>query len=118
MTSLKYTGFRCAVNKQPKGDWIEIWVSDWNIAEWGFYAYISLDRCEEDLKAINALIRELNWRDGDIYVELINHSEGLRDFYHRLYSDGSLYHNAVLFPETWRELLKSKTEGEKRKLSL
>ncbi|MEM3696522.1 MAG: hypothetical protein QXQ94_03325 [Candidatus Bathyarchaeia archaeon] len=65
---LKYKGFWNNVNEKPKGEWIEIFASDWNKDYWGFYAYISLDNYAQDIAAINKLIHELNWRDGDVYV--------------------------------------------------
>jgi len=43
---------------------------------------------------------------GDVYVELINHSDGLKDFYHCLYEQGYFTHHVVLNIEKWRQWLK------------
>jgi len=98
---LTYKGFYKSVNEKPRGEWIEIFASDWFKDYWAFYAYISLDNHKKDIEAINNLIHRLNWRDGDVYVELINHSEGLKDFYHWLYEKGYFTHHCALDPENW-----------------
>lgn len=100
---LKYRGWWNAINPQPKEEeWIELFASDWLKDHWAFYAYIRLSHYEEDITAINALIRHLNWRDGDVYVELINHSDGLAELYHVLYREGSKYaHWNALDPKDW-----------------
>lgn len=100
---LTYKGFYESVNEKPRGEWIEIFVSDWFKDYWGFYAYISLENYERDIEAINSLIHRLNWRDGDVYVELINRSEGLKDFYHWLYEKSYFTHHCALDPENWRK---------------
>ena len=100
---LTYKGFYESVNEKPRGEWIEIFASDWFKDYWAFYAYISLDNHEKDIEAINNLIHRLNWRDGDVYVELINRSEGLKDFYHWLYEKGYFTHHYALDPENWRK---------------
>jgi len=100
---LTYKGFYKSVNEKPRGEWIEIFASDWFKDYWAFYAYISLDNHKKDIEAINNLIHRLNWRDGDVYVELINHSEGLKDFYHWLYEKGYFTHHCALDPENWRK---------------
>jgi len=103
---LKYRGFFKSVNEQPKdGEWIEVFASDWFKEHWAFYAYIRLANYKEDIEAINNLIQKLNWRDGDVYVELINHSEGLKSFYHQLYEAGYFTHHNALEPENWRKHL-------------
>jgi len=100
---LKYQGYFNWVNSVPQNGWIEVFCSDWNKDHWAFYAYIGADSHREDLKAINRLIMDLNFRDGDVYVELIDHSRNLSDFYHTLYSDlGSDY---VLKPDIWEKNL-------------
>ena len=100
---LTYKGFYKSVNEKPRGEWIEIFASDWFKDYWAFYAYISLDNHKKDIEAINNLIHRLNWRDGDVYVELINRSEGLKDFYHWLYEKGYFTHHCALDPENWRK---------------
>lgn len=100
---LTYKGFWNSVNEKPRGEWIEIFASDWFKDYWGFYAYISLENYEKDIEGINNLIHRLNWRDGDVYVELINRSEGLKDFYHWLYERGYFTHHCALDPENWRK---------------
>ena len=103
---LTYKGFYKSVNEKPRGEWIEVFASDWFKDYWAFYAYISLDNHKKDIEAINNLIHRLNWRDGDVYVELINHSEGLKDFYHWLYEKGYFTHQCALDPENWRKLFR------------
>jgi len=98
---LEYKGFYNAVNPKPAGEWIEVFASDWFKDYFAFYAYISLDNYKEDIKAINDLITELNWRDSDVYVELIDHSEGLKNFYHKLYEGGHYTHHNALDPRNW-----------------
>lgn len=108
---MKYRGFWNRVNKKPEsGEWIELWASDWNKDHWGFYAFIRADHYKEDIEAINALIQELNWRDGDVYVELINHSENFKEFYDRLYQKGYLAHWDTLRVEKWEEVKTILTE--------
>jgi hypothetical protein len=107
---LKYKGFYETVNPKPEGEWILIFASDWFKEHWTFYAYVSLENYEKDLEEINELIHRLNWRDGDVYVELINHSPGLKDFYHHLYERGYFTHHNALNPQNWRSYLASKTE--------
>jgi hypothetical protein len=99
---LKYKGFYETVNPKPKGEWILIFASDWFKEHWAFYAYISLESYEEDLEQINELIHRLNWRDSDVYVELIDHSPALKEFYHHLYEQGYFTHHNALDPKNWR----------------
>jgi len=106
---LKYKGFFKSVNPKPEGEWIEIFASDWNKDWFAFYAYISLENYEQDIKEINELISELNWMDGDVYVELINHSPGLKEFYHWLYEKGYYTHHCALDPENWRRWFSGKS---------
>jgi len=102
---VQYKGFAKGVNEEPQGDeWIEIWASDWNKDYWGFYAYISLKNCMKDIEDIWTLINELNWRDGDVYVELINHSDGLKAFYEKLLEKGYMTDDAVLNPDNWKQI--------------
>jgi hypothetical protein len=102
LRELRYKGFYETVNRKPKGEWIRIFVSDWFKQYWAFYAYISLENYERDIEAINDLIHRLNWRDDDVYVELIDRSAGLKDFYHHLYEWGYFTHHNVLDPQNWR----------------
>lgn len=116
--ALKYRGFWNHVNSEPQGDWIEIWVSDWNKDFWGFYAHIAVDNYDQDIEAINDLITILNWRDGDVYIELIDlpakdafekTPEGHKDyptdlgrFYEKMYDIDSWSHSSILNPRYWK----------------
>lgn len=101
---MKYRGFWESVNSKPEGDWVQIWASDWNKDYWGFYAYISSENYERNIKEIQNLIRELNYRDGDVYIELINHSEGLEAFYNQLMNNSF---------DTWYDLTTETWEASK-----
>jgi hypothetical protein len=109
---MKYNGYGNSVNEKPEGEWIEIFASDWFKDYWVFYAFISLGSYEKDIAEVNDLIHEMNWRDGDIYVELINHSDGLKDFYHWLYDQGYFTHHVVLDIEKWRQWLKENEDHQ------
>ena len=98
----EYRGYFNKVNSKPQDSWIEVFCSDWNKDHWAFYAFIGVASYREDLKGINSLIERLNWRDGDVYVELINHSEDLSDFYHKLYG---LSDWDALNPDIWEKHL-------------
>lgn len=100
-TTLKYKGFFKHVNDKPTGEHIELFVSDWNKDHWAFYVYISLDDYETDIEDILELMRALNWRDGDVYCELINRTPELEHFYHYLYELGDYTQNDVLNPRYW-----------------
>jgi hypothetical protein len=106
-TELKYKGFFKYINKEPTDEYIEIFVSDWNKEHWGFYAHISQDDYETDIDNIQELITKLNYRDGDVYTELINHSDELKHFYKYLYDLGHYTQSDVLNPELW-EILEEK----------
>jgi len=99
-----------AVNEQPTGKYIEIFVSDWNKDHWMFYAYINKDCYEDDINEVQELITKLNFRDGDVYIELINHSEDLEGFYKYLYDMGDYSNSEVLNPEYW-EILEEKGDS-------
>lgn len=103
---LTYKGFSKAVNKQPN-EYIEIFVSDWNKDYWAFYVYISQDNYEEDIQNINNLITKLNYRDGDIYIELIDRTEGLEHFYKHIYEINHYTDSDILNLEMW-EILEDK----------
>ena len=100
---MKYRGYFNPVNRKPEGEYIEIFCSDWNKDHWAFYAYIRPESYAEDLKEINDLIERLNWRDGDVYVELIDRSEGLKELYSKFYEMGHLAHWDTLSPENWEK---------------
>lgn len=101
---LKYVTAYKSVNQKPEGEWIMVFASDWLKEHWAFYAYISLDNHEEDIKAVNMLIHRLNWRDGDVYVELINHSgDKMSRFYSTLHDMGHFTHHCALDMENWKK---------------
>lgn len=100
----KYVKYGCHLNEKPEGfntEYIEIFVSDYNKEYWCFYAYISEENHKEDIDSIWKIISKLNWRDGDTYTELINHSGGLKFFYSYLYKRDSHDHSSVLDPKSW-----------------
>jgi hypothetical protein len=100
-----YKDFFKAVNEKPVNDeYIELFVSDWNKEHFAFYVYISKDNYEQDIEDIINLTKELNFRDGDVYHELIDHSEGLEGFYHYLYELGKYTQSDVLDIEYWEIL--------------
>ena len=105
--NLEYKGFFKHVNDKPTGEYIEVFVSDWNKEYWAFYYYISLDNYEQDIEDINNLITKLNYRDGDIYHELIDHSPDLEGFYKYIYDSEKYSHPNALNIELW-EILKDK----------
>jgi len=101
---LKYRGYFNAVNPKPEGNYILVFCSDWNKDYWAFYAYISQKNWREDLRQINDLVRRMNWRDGDVYVELIDfHDETMRKFYMTLYDENDWAHWDALDPEQWEK---------------
>ena len=107
---LNYKGHYTAVNN-PAESYIEIFCSDWNKDYWSFYAYINADTYEQDTKDVLALIKKLNYRDGDVYVELINHSDDLESFYKILYDNDWYAEWSTLWPDYWvkaQELLEVK----------
>ena len=101
LRKLRYRGFYETVNPKPEGEWLLVFASDWFKQYWAFYAYVSLESYEKDIEAINGLIHRLNWRNGDVYVELIDHSPGLKDFYCHLYELGYFTHHNSLDPQNW-----------------
>lgn len=101
---LEYQGYFNKVNPKPEGNYILIFASDWHKDYWAFYAYISQNDWKEDIRKIDDLIKRLNWRDGDVYVELIDfHNETMRDFYMYLYDIDDWAHWVVLDPEQWEK---------------
>ena len=101
---LQYRGYFNTVNPKPEGNYILIFASDWNKDYWTFYCYISQKNWQEDIRQVNDLIKHMNWRDGDVYVELIDfHDEMMRDFYMFLYDDNDWAHWNVLDPEEWEK---------------
>jgi len=100
---LKYRGFFNTVNPKPQGNYILLFASDWNKDYWAFYAYISQDNWRADIKQINELIQKMNWRDGDVYVELIDyHDKSMHDFYMYLYDSCDMAHWNALDPKEWQ----------------
>jgi len=104
---LKYKGFFKHINDKPTGEYIELFVSDWNKEHWAFYCYIEKDNYETDIEEIQELITKKNYRDGDVYCELINHSDELEGFYKYLYDAGQYTQSEVLNPRYW-EILEEK----------
>ena len=104
---MQYKGFFNPVNAKPQGDWIEVFCSDWNKDHWAFYAYIGVDSYERDTKEISDLVEKLNWRDGDTYIELINHSanERAKDLYEKMMKKSDMSDWAALDPNVWKELV-------------
>ncbi|GAH71951.1 unnamed protein product, partial [marine sediment metagenome] len=100
----EYGGFYNTVNSEPQDSWIKVFCSDWNKDHWAFYAYIGVDSYQEDLKGINRLIERLNWRDGDVYVELINHEDDAKNIYDKFCDRGGWDHGAILNAEAWIEI--------------
>ncbi|MFO7836318.1 MAG: hypothetical protein R6V83_06675 [Candidatus Thorarchaeota archaeon] len=98
---IEYNGFWKPANNKPVGEYVLVWVSDWLKQDWGFYCYIALDRHRQDLKGIHALIYKLNCHGVDVYVELVDHSLGLREFYSEQYNRNRISHYHILKPETW-----------------
>jgi hypothetical protein len=104
---LEYKGFYKTINEKPEGECINLFVSDWNKEHFAFYVYIGKDNYSDDIEQIQKLITKLNYRDGDVYCELIDHSPELEHFYHYLYELGHYTQSDVLDPEYW-EILKEK----------
>lgn len=107
---LNYKGFFKHTNEKPTGEYIEIFVSDWNKEHWSFYVYISQDNYEEDIEEINNLITELNYRDQDYYFELIDRSDELKGFYNYIYDSNRYTHSDILNIELW-EILEEKGDN-------
>jgi len=101
-TTPEYKGFFESANKPETDEWIEVFVSDWNKEHFGFYAYIDKDTYEKDIKNIWDLIHSFNY-GGDIYVELIDHSPSMKEFYEWLYDKGYWADWDALNPKTWKE---------------
>jgi hypothetical protein len=109
---LKYKGYFNEVNSKPEGNYILIFASDWNKDYWAFYAYISQQDWWKDIRQINNLVKRMNWRDGDVYVELINfHDETMRKFYMTLYDESDWAHWNALDPETWKNTVLKQQGG-------
>jgi len=96
--------FRRPANSKPDGEYVLAWVSDWLKQDWGFYCYISLDTYKEDLDGIPGLIEELNFRGVDVYVEMVDHSPGLKESYREEYHRSKISHYYILKPETWERV--------------
>ena len=104
---MKYNGFFKHINDKPTDEYIELFVSDWNKEHFAFYCYISKDNYETDIEEIQELITKKNFRNGDVYCELINHSDELEGFYKYLYEIGQYTQSEVLNPRYW-EILEEK----------
>lgn len=98
--TMKYHGFWNHANTKPES-WICVWVSDWNKDYWGTYVYIDSTKYEEDTKELLKLINKLNWRDGDVYVELIDHSPDLKELYNYMYERDWYQQWSTLNPDLW-----------------
>jgi len=105
---LEYKGWYEEVNEPPKDDeWIEVFVSDYNIQCWAFYAYIGLKTFREDIEAICNIEPFKSWL-GDTYVELVDCSKGIEPFYRYLYAKGYYTHHNALDPEEWEKYVNGK----------
>jgi len=104
---MEYKGFFKHINSKPTGEYIDVFISDWNKEHWAFYVYIDKDNYEEDIDQINELIQKKNYRDGDVYIELIDHSDDLEHFYKYVYDSGHYTHSAILDKTLW-EILENK----------
>ena len=98
---MKYKGFFKAVNPKPEGEYIELFVSDWNKEHWAFYVYISRDNYGTDIQDINDLITKLNYRDEDVYIELIDYNGDIDGLYHYVYDGSHLSHSEILNTRLW-----------------
>jgi len=107
---VEYNGYLKHVNSKPDGDFIEVFVSDWNKDNWAFYVYIDGDNYETDIEEINNLIEKLNYNDQDYYFELIDRSEELKGFYKYIYDLGTYTHSDILNLELW-EILEEKGDN-------
>ena len=103
-TTPEYKGFYNEANQPETKHWIEVFVSDWNKDYFGLYAYIDVATYEKDIKNIWKLINSFGY-GGDIYIELINHSDDkkVKEFYHWLYDRGYWADWDALNPKVWRE---------------
>lgn len=107
---MEYKGMYKHLNSKPTGDFIEVFVSDWNKDYFAFYVYISQDDYETEIGEINNLISKLNYRDGDVYIELINRSGELKGFYDYIYDSNRYTHSEILNIELW-EILQEKGDN-------
>ena len=89
------------LENKPEGEYIEIFVSDWNKDYWYFYDYITMENYPSDIKRITDRIKRENWRDGDWYVELIDRTDNLLYFYKHLYGIGEYTQSDVLNIDYW-----------------
>ena len=82
-----------------------IFVSDWNMEYWAFYAVIDRDSYEDDISDIRSLIKMLNWRDGDWYIEMVDQTGDIDGFYNHMYDRSSLTHQDILDTDFWEILI-------------
>jgi hypothetical protein len=101
---MEYKGFFKTVNTKPTGDSITVFISDWHKEHWAFYVHISRDNFEADIDEISQLMDKLNYRDGDVYIELIDYEGDLEHFYKYVYDSGYMTHSAILDKELWEIL--------------
>jgi hypothetical protein len=146
---LEYNGYGDHVNSKPEGEWLEIrvqntvewnreaeilvsvakyWTGEWTRTlvrrndEWEFFAWISLDNYERDIEGISNLISRLKqYDDEEIFVKLIDFSEGLKEFFNWLYllawSPNCTNCAVVLNPEVWKEWLRSHQIKKRRSVN-
>ncbi len=89
------------MNKQIDEPYIEIFVSDWNKDYWHFYTFIHLNDYEECIESIGKAIDDANFRDGDVYIELIDYKGELDGLYNYIYHSSGLSHQEVLNSRIW-----------------
>jgi hypothetical protein len=102
-TEIKYNGFFNQANEPETDEHITIFVSDWLKDYWAAYVSIDADSYEDDIDKIHEFILKMNWRDGDVYIELVNEN-GLNGFYQLALSKGWLSDHEILNKELWEIL--------------
>ena len=98
--TLEYEKFGNTVNTGID-DNITIFVSDWNKDHWAFYAHINLDQYEDDINDIHGLIKKLNWRDGDVYIEMVDYDGEMEYFYSCVYDMGYFDNWDIMNTDLW-----------------
>jgi hypothetical protein len=98
---LEYKEFMKTVNEEPNSEHVTIFVSDWNKEEWAFYAHIALSQYQDDIEEIQDLIKRMNWKDQDVYVEMVDCSQDMTGFYSCVESMGYLDNWQIMDPELW-----------------
>lgn len=110
---MKYNGFWNHANDKPES-YICVWISDWNKDYWGFYVYINKNNYEADTKELLKLIDKLNYRDGDVYVELIDHSPDLKELYEYMWERDWYQSWYNLNPILWASAEEAINNGHKK----